>query len=270
MARSYLLYGPAGTWKSSFPLVDATPDHRISFNELEAGGFDRAARRLQIPEGAVKLNRFKRPFDGLEQIGAIIKTGSGNVMPQLRYELDGWVDMFSEFSRTFMADVQAGYTPVTDTVTRCWLMLRQFYNELVQKATGGNADNLGQMKFTAPNDIMLQLLEYPKAYGQDSIWIAHEERVFGSDPPVYQADTMKEVPNNVDVTLRFKLVQNQGVATMMKGGEVGQLVGLEIPSPTLRGINAILDLVSTLEAEGESWEKDAEWLLASAKLRGLY
>lgn len=269
MSRSYLLYGPSGTWKSSFPLVDATPEHPLSYHEIEAGGFDRAARRLRLSEGAVLLHRHPQPFNNLEQIGAIVKTNSGNAMPQLQYELDGWVDMFSGYANTFMADVKAGMTPVTDTATRLWLVCRNFYNELVQKA-GAKADSLGQLKYTEPKSIHLSLLEFPKAYGVDSVWIAHEERVFGSDPPVYQADCMAEVPNNVDVTLRFKLVQNQGVATIMKGGEAGSLVGLEIPQPTLKKVNAILDVVALMEAEGEPYEHDAEDLLTQAKLRGLF
>ena len=271
MARSYLFWGQSATWKTSAALLDATPEHPVSYQELEAGGFRRATDRLDIPEGAIYLRQHKRPFDGLEQIGSIIKTNAGNVMPQLKYELDGWVDMFSSFTRSYTDDIRAGRRPVVDTATRCWLMLRQFYNEMVQKATAGrDADNLGQMKFTTPNDLMLQLLEYPKAYDIDSVWIAHEEREFGSDPPIYKADTMKEVPNNIDVSLRFKLVSNKGVATFTKGGEVGDLVGLEVPEPTLRKFNAILDIYPVLLKEDGEVEKDADYLISQATLRGLY
>ncbi len=268
MARSNLFWGASATWKTSAALLDATPENPVSYHELEAGGFRRATSRLDIPEGAIYLHQYKRPFDGLEQIGQVIKTDKGNVMPQLRYELDGWVDMFSEFANNYMDDIKQHRRPVIDTATRAWLMVRQYYFELVQKATNGrDADNLGQMKFTTPNDIMLQLLEYAPAYDIDSVWIAHMNDY---NPEDIKPDTMKEVLPNVDVSLRFRLVSNKGVATFTKGGEVGSLVGLDVPEPTLSKVNAILDLVATLEREGETYERDAEYLLNVAKIRGLY
>lgn len=278
MARSYLLYGPAGTRKTSFVLIDAEPAHPISFHELEAGGFDRAAKRLRLSEGAVLLHRHPQPFNNLDQISQMAlgmagpqvdKTKAGNAMPQLVYELDGWVDMFSKFNLAFQTDIRAGMIPVIDTATRLWLNCRNFYNELTEKMKA-NTDNLGQLKFTEPKSIHLSLLEFPKAYGVDSVWIAHEEREFGSDPPKFKADCMAELPNNVDITLRFRLSSNGAVAEVMKGGEAGNLVGMEIPEPTLKRVNAIFDVVGVLDAEGEPYEKDADVLLDHAKLRGLF
>ncbi len=269
MARSYLLWGPEGTWKTSFALEDACPESPASYHELEAGGFTRATKRRKFPEGSIFVHKHQQPFNNLEQIGQVIRTSGGNAMPQLKYHLEGWVEMASGFINDYTADIKAGKRPVVDTATRCWPMLRNFYYELVQDI-GADADKLGQLKYSEPKSIHASLLEFPKAYDIDSVWIAHQKQEYDSDPVKYIPDCWEEVANNIDVSLRFRLSGTTGIATIQKGGEAGMLVGLDISEPTLKKVNAIIDVYMAMMAEGEPVERDADVLLMEAKMRGLY
>ncbi len=272
MARTYLLWGPAGSGKTTFALRDATLTEPVWYAELEPGGFRRAASRMTLAEGEVLVSTYPTPMQELENLLAGIPSlgGKGGLHSDLDSQLEGWQELLNNVVSGMIQAVKSGQRPVFDTATRYWYIIRQAYEEMVQKA-GAKAESIGQLKFTWPNKIMLQSHEFPLAYGLDVIWIAHQDTVFNSDPPIYKPDTWKELPNMVDVVLRFRVENSVPVARIVKGAESGMaLQNLDIPEPTLYKCNAILDLVATLEREGETYERDAEYLLNVAKIRGLY
>lgn len=271
MARTYLASGPAGSGKTTFALADATPENPVAYKGMEPGGFDRAAKRLRLSEGAVINDYYPIP----EELDALLSAmptlgGKGGLKADLSYQLDGWVDVLNKLVTGMMASSKAKQRPVFDTATRFWLILRNAYEEMVQKATGKDAESIGQLRYTWPNKVHMQVHEFPINYGLDVIWIAHETTVFNSDPPIYKPDCWKELEGLVDVALKFRVAGNVPTARIDKGAEVGMSVrGMEIEYPTLKKVNAILDVVSLLDAEEEPYEKDAESLLVQAKLRGL-
>ncbi len=272
MARTYLASGPAGTGKTTFALADATPEHPVAYKGMEPGGFDRAAKRLRLSEGAVINDYYPIP----EELDALLMAmpalgNSGGLKADFKYQLDGWAQLLNSLVTGMMQSSKAHQRPVFDTATRFWLILRNAYEELVQKATGKEAESIGQLRYTWPNKVHMQVHEFPINYGLDVVWIAHETTVFGSDPPVYKADCWRELEGLVDVALKFMVRQNKPIARIDKGAEVGMSVrGIEIEYPTLYKVNAILDVVGELDAEAEEYEKDAEYLLNVAKIRGLY
>lgn len=268
MARSYLLSGPAGTWKSSFGIVDATPEDPVDYHEWEPGGFKRAAQRLNLHPDAVTVHKYRIPFQELEQLGEakVILTGSGSPMPQLRYELKGWTEEAARFAHEYMDGIKAKRRPIVDTATRLWLALRQSFEQEVQDATnGGDARKLDRLKYTTPNAQMVGVLEWPNDE-MDSIFISHEKQVWDSNPPIYVPDTMAEVETTVDVHLRFRLVAGKAVATIKKGAEVGALVGLEIEQPTLRKVNLLLDVAAAISANESEMPDTAEGIFRLGRM----
>lgn len=271
MSRTFLLWGVAGTGKTTFAIEDATPDEPVWFAELEPGGFRRAARRLKLPEGAVQVESYLTPQGELQSLLDAIPLVSSGGKVDIRYDLEGWLELLNRIVTDMMKTTQAGLRPVFDTGTRWWLIVRNAFQEMVQKATAAEYEKLDQQKYTWMNKVHLQVHEFPVAYDKDVIWIAHRDTVFRSDPPVYKPDCWKELPGMVDVSLEFRLVGNVPTARIDKGDEVGMtLLNLNIPYPTLRKVNAILDVTSILENEGEEFDKDAESLLIAAQMRGLY
>ncbi len=273
MARTYLLWGPAGSGKTTFALADATPEHPVAYKGMEPGGFDRAAKRLRLNEGAVINDYYPFPEKELLNLlnGSPELWASGGVKPDLSYKLEGWEELLGRIVSGMMTSSKMKQRPVFDTATRFWLIVRNAYEESVQDLSAAEIDKLGQKKFTWPNKVHTQVHEFPLAYGLDVIWIAHETTVFGSDPPVYKADCWKELEGSVDVVLRFSVKDRKPVAKITKGAEVGMTVkDLEVIEPTLGKLNALLDVVAELEAEGTEVERDTEYLLATASNRGLY
>lgn len=272
MSRTFLCWGPAGTGKTTFALADATPESPVAYKELEPGGFRRAASRMRLSEGAVAVESFPTPMQELETLLSGIPTlgGKGGLHSDFSYKLDGWIELLNNIVHSMMATSKAGQRPVFDTATRYWYIIRQAYEEMVQKATGAESEKIGQLKFTWPNKIMLQTHEFPMNYGLDVVWIAHQDTVFNSDPPIYKPDCWKELPGMVDVSLQFRIQNNKPVARIDKGAESGiALRGLDIEEPTLSKVNTILNVAEALAAEGEEIEKNTDYLLAQGKLRGL-
>lgn len=272
MARTYLCTGPAGTGKTTFALADASPEHPVAYKGMEPGGFDRAAKRLKLGEGAVINDYYPAPESELENllIGTPELWASGGVKPELNYNLAGWQELLGKIVSGMMASSKMHQRPVFDTATRFWLIVRNAYEESVQGLPAVEIDKLGQKKFTWPNKVHMQVHEFPLAYGLDIVWIAHETQVFNSDPPVYKPDCWKELEGMVDVSLKFTIKDRKPVAKITKGASVGMTVmGLEIVEPTLGKLNALLDVVDQLEYEGEEVPRDSEMLLSLAKLRGL-
>lgn len=274
MARTFLLWGPAGTGKTTFALEDATEQNPVAYKELEPGGFRRAARRLKLSEGAVQVDTYPTPMQELETLLAGIPElgGKGGLKADFNYKLDGWVEVLNSLVRSTMQTSQAGSRPVFDTATRFWYIVRQAYEEMVQKATGADVEMIGQLKFTWPNKIHLQVHEFPIAYNLDVVWISHEATMFNSDPPIYKPDCWKELEGMVDCSLRFRIVNNKPVARITKGAEVGMtLRGVDVEEPTLRKLNTVLDTAAILHDEGEPLERirDVGYLLSQGKLRGL-
>lgn len=272
MARTYLAWGPAGTGKTTFALADATPDNPVAYKELEPGGFRRAASRMRLDEGSVVVESFPTPMQELETLLSGVPTvgGKGGLHSDFSYQLDGWIELLNNVVHSMMTTSKAGQRPVFDTATRYWYIIRQAYEEMVQKNTGAKAESIGQLKYTWPNKIMLQTHEFPMSYGLDVIWIAHQDSVFNSDPPIYKPDCWKELPGMVDVSLQFRVQNNKPVARIVKGAESGMVLqGLDVEEPTLAKLNTILDVAAALISEGEAVEKNAEQLLALGKLRGL-
>lgn len=274
MSRTFLLWGPAGTGKTTFALEDATPENPVAYKELEPGGFRRAARRLKLSEGAVQVDTYPTPMQELETLLAGMPElgDKGGLKADFSYNLDGWVQLLNDLVMSTMETSKAGMRPVFDTGTRFWYIVRQAYEEMVQKATGANIDKIGQLKFTWPNKIHLQVHEFPMAYNLDVIWIAHEAKVFNSDPPIYNPDCWRELEGMVDCSLRFRVVDNKPIARIDKGAEVGMLLKyLDVPEPSLKKLNTILDIAPILQEEGESMEniRDVDFLLRMGKLRGL-
>lgn len=272
MPRTHLPWGPAGSGKTTYALADATPQAPVTYIELEPGGFRRSAGRLRLSEGAVEVVSCPTPLQELETLLAGIPTlgNKGGLHADFSYKLDGWVETLNTIVYAVMNAAKSGHRPVIDTGTRFWYIVRQAYEEMVQKATGKAGEEIGQLKYTWPNKLHLQVHEFPIAYGLDVVWIAHQDTVFNSDPPIYKPDCWKELPGMVDVSLQFRIAGGVPTARIDKGAESGlTLRNLDIPYPTVKRVNQILDVVPILEVEGEEVPRDAEALITLAKLRGL-
>lgn len=270
MARTYLLSGPDGSGKTTFAVADATPDSPVAYKGMEPGGFERATKRLKLGEGAILNEYFPPPEDELENLLGGIPLISGGGKVDFRYELDGWVKLLSDIANSMMASSKVGQRPVFDTATRLWLIIRNAFQEMCQKTTAADFEKLDQQKYTWPNKVHMQMHEFPYKYELDVIWVAHQDTVFRSDPPVYKADCWRELPGMVDVHLVFTIENGVPVGRIDKGAEVGMTVrGLKIPEPTLSKVNSILDVVGVLEAEGLEVPKDSGELLVLAGMRGL-
>lgn len=251
MARTYLLWGPKGTWKTSFALEEASESDPVSYHELELGGFKRAATRMGLDPKNLpswfRLHQYRTPVPELESMGTVVLSSKGNPMPQVRYDLNGWTEIIADFNSNYMQDCKDGYRPVTDTQTRLWLAQRQAYEQQIQEATnGGDSAKLDRLKYTTPNARMSGASEFAASYDLDAIFIAHEKQVYNSEPAVYVSDTWGEAETFVDVSLRFRLQGGRGVAKVDKGAEAGVLVGLDIPDPTLAKVSLILDNAALL------------------------
>ncbi len=273
MARTFLATGMAGTGKTTFALADASPENPVAYKGMEPGGFDRAATRLRLSEGSVVNDYYPAPENELETLLAGIPTlgGKGGLKADFHYQLDGWSEILNRLVTGMMASSRAGQRPVFDTATRFWLIVRNAYEEMVQKATGAEAESIGQLRYTWPNKVHMQVHEFPIKYGLDVVWISHETQVWNTDPPQYKPDCWKELEGMVDVSLKFFIRDRKPIARITKGAEVGMTVkDLEVEEPTLKKLNALLDVVAILEAEDEEVERDAEALLIQAKIRGLY
>ncbi len=275
MARSYLLWGSAGTGKSNFGLEDASEESPVSYHEWEPGGFRRAATRLGFNEDNlppfIRLHKYRVPVQELESLGEIQVTRNGNVLPQLKYKLDGWTVLLAEFNQTYMQDCKDGFRPITDTCTRLWLCQQQTWEQQVQEATnGGDSAKLDRLKYTTPNSRMTGAMEFAGAYNLDAIFIAHEKPVYNSDPPITTPDAWRETEGLVDLCLRFAIKGRLPVARITKGAEFGMLLqGLEIPEPSLSKLNTIMSVVAALASENEEVPLDTDTLLNLGKMRGL-
>lgn len=271
MARSYLLWGPAGTGKTTFAIADATPEQPAWYAELEPGGFRRAARRLKLDEGAIQVESYLTPQGELESLLDALPILSTGGKVDIKYDLEGWTELLNRIVSDMMKATRQGQRPIFDTATRWWLIVRNAFQQMTQQVSGPDFDKLDQQKYTWPNKVHLQVHEFPIAYNQDVIWVSHQDAVFRSDPPVFKPDCWRELAGMVDVSLQFRIVGDVPTARIDKGAEVGMtLRNLDIPYPTLKKVSAILDVTSVLEDEGEIVEKDAEALLDVAKMRGLY
>lgn len=270
MTRIHLWFGPNGTGKTRAALEGASADQPVGYFELEPGGYKRASGGMQVPNGAIELKKFRVPATELEQMGTI-KTGeAGGLMPQLRYKLEGWVEVLTAFTAAYMEACKAGKRPVIDTATRLWLMQRQAYEQQVQDATGKEAEKLGQLKYTAPNARMISVAEYAERYDLDLILIAHEDTVFNSSPPEYKPDTMKELVNLADVVLRFRIKNKVPVATIWKGAEAGlDMKDKEIEWPTLERVNLVLDCAAAIRGNQMPMPESIEDILNTGKLLGV-
>lgn len=275
MARSYLLSGAAGTGKSNFGLENASEENPVSYHEWEPGGFRRAATRLGFDEknlpSFIRLHKYRVPIQELESLGEIQVTQKGNVLPQIKYKLEGWTTLLAEFNQTYMQDCKDGFRPIVDTCTRLWLCQQQAWEQQVQEATnGGDSAKLDRLRFTTPNSRMTGATEFAGAYDLDAIFIAHERQVFNSDPPIYVPDAWRETEGLVDLCMRFIIRDRKPTARITKGAEFGMLLqGLEIPEPTLSKVNTIMDVVAALASENEEVPLDAGMLLSLGKMRGL-
>ncbi len=256
MSRSHLWFGRNSTGKTKAALDGATPDHPVSYHELEYNGFKRGSNRLHLDEGAVLVVRDR------------VVAGVG-VLPQLEYRLEGWAELIAEFNANYKADCSKGYRPVVDTATRLWLAQRNAFEQQVQNAASkAAADALGQLRYTAPNSRMIGAATHGLEYFDlDTILIAHEDTIFGTT--TLKADTMKEIENLVDVVLRFEWKGNGPVATFWKGAEAGQLKGKEISEPTLAKVNLIVDCAAALEHEGMGMPESVEDILMQGRLLGV-
>ncbi len=269
MPRTYLCSGLAGAGKTTFAIADASPEHPVAYKGMEPGGFERAAKRLRLGEGSVINDYYPAPENELETLLAgIPRVGQGGgLKADFHYKLDGWVEILNRLVTGMMASSKAGQRPVFDTATRFWLIVRNAYEEMVQKAVSKEAESIGQLRYTWPNKVHMQVHEFPIKYGLDVIWIAHETSVFGSDPPIYKPDCWKELENMVDVSLKFFVRDRKPIARIDKGAEVGMVLkGLEVEEPTLSKLSTILDTAGALEAEGEDVPRDSAQLLTMGEI----
>lgn len=275
MARTFLPWGPNGSGKSTFGIADASEEEPISYHQFEPSGFRRAAIRLGLNENNlpswIRLHKYHVPVQEMESMGVVQVTRNGNVLPQVRYELKGWTEVIAQYNQNYMDDCKAGYRPITDTTTRLWLAQQQAWEQQVQEATnGGDSAKLDRLKFTTPNARMSGAMEFAGAYELDAIFIAHEGSVYNSDPPIAKPDAWKESENLADVSLRFRVSDRTPIATIVKGAESGMaLKGLDVPEPTLKKLNCILDAAAALAVEHEEIPRDAEQLLNMGRLMGL-
>lgn len=257
MARSYLCWGPQGSTKSSFGLAEAGPDNPISYHLFEPGGFKRAATRLGLDEknlpSWVRLHKYVMPTPELDSMGQVIVGQTGRAQANLYYRLDGWVDVIAAFNTNYMTDCKDGYRPVVDTVTELWNAQQNAIKQQLQDATNGtNADYLDQLRYGAPNSRMMGAMHFARNYDLDAVFVAHEKEKFNPDrnsvaPTEYIMDSWKKTEDQVDCSLRFRLVGNKPVARIEKGAEVGlDIKGLDIEYPTLTKVSEFLDCAAKL------------------------
>lgn len=240
--RIYLVFGASFTGKTTFALGE-DEDDVVDYFELEPGGYRRASSGIKFPE-RINKHKLRTPLTELEDIGRIV-VGANGAAPQPAHHLEGWMEVYGDFLKLYMAGLKGPGRPVIDTATRLWLMVRQSFAEQLQKATGSDLVTLDQLKYTAPNARMTQVVEAPERMGKDIVLIAHEDTVFGTS--ILKADTFKEIQNMADVTLRFQAIDGKPVATIFKMGEGGMsLVGRQIVEPTLLKVNGILDAAAKL------------------------
>ncbi len=244
MSRTWLVLGAAGTGKSTFAL---SGEGVVDYYEFDPGSFDRAA--ISLPEGKVNLHRFTPPLTAL-----IPPTHISTINPAVPisvHKLEGWSEMFWEFVGFYLPALgQDGY-PIIDTETRLWLCIRQGFLQEVQEATGQEKERLNSLAYTEPNARYSQVITAPKIKGKDLVLLSHEKEVWTNDTPtgVFAHDGYKEAPNLADCTLRFTLRDRKPLATIMKAGTGGlELIGREVPEPTLPLMNAILDAASKLRS----------------------
>lgn len=242
--RIWLIFGSNGTGKTTFALGE-NKDDLIDYLELEPGGYRRAATGLAHPE-RITVHKLRTPLTEIEDVGRIV-VGANGTAPQPAHYLEGWNDVYGEFLKAYMNGLKGPARPVIDTATRLWLLVRQSFSEQLQKATGSDLVTLDQLKYTAPNARMLQIAEAAERYDKDLVLIAHEDTVFGTSQ--IKPDTMKEMPNVADITLRFRVQDSRPVATIFKLGEGGMdLLGRDIENPTLAKVNLILDGAAKLRS----------------------
>lgn len=258
MSRIYLLFGPNFTGKTSFALGEDEED-KVDYYEFESGGYRRASPSIRNPE-RITIHKFRAPLADLNDLGTVSVGERGGTAPSAVYNLNGWLETYQDFRKTYRKNLKDGTArPVLDTATRLWLIVRNGWQQQLQDATKNDEARLDQLKYTEPNARMMQIAEEPEYFDRDLVLIAHEDTVFNSNPPVYKPDTFKELPNVADVTLRFKVVGGKPIATIFKMGEGGlDLIDMEIPEPSLKKVNLLLDCAAALRRAGLAMPKTSK------------
>jgi hypothetical protein len=269
--RVILVYGVSYTGKTTFVMGEDDDDY-VDYYEMERGGWRRA--ELGIPhKERVSIHTYRTPATDLAELGTVMVGEKGGTAPRPAQKLEGWLETYVSFKDTFIAGLSGPGRPVIDTGTRTFLLISNGWSEQLQKATGNAVASLDQLKYTAANSRMTQLVDEPEKYGKDLMIISHEETKFGTS--IIQADGYKHLPGMSDIILRFVLKDDKPVAIINKFAEAGfALNGLEIEQPTLKKVKLLLDCAVAIRTggypmpEGDDETSQYEAIVAQGKMLG--
>lgn len=266
MGKVIVVFGEAGTGKTTFALSGSKPAH---YFEWDSGSFERAATGLNLQEDDVVLHQYPAPLTNLMDMGVLAVGSKGGYAPATGHTLVGWKDLFWGFVKDYLESLKLPGYPVIDTDTKLYLAIRQAFLEQVQDAVGPEQDRLTSLQYTEPLARKSQIMDAARQHGKDLILLAHEKEVYLNDKPtgILIPDTHKETVAMADCTLRFTLEDKRPVATIYKAGTGGlELIGMKIPEPTLTGMNRVLDIASALRRQGLPIPDTYDGLMAAGQM----
>ena len=264
--RVILVFGRSFTGKTTFAL-GTEKDDIVDYYEFERGGWRRASIGVPYPE-RIRVHSYRTPLTDLESEGEVVMSAKGGTGSRPVQALQGWEELYLDFKAEFKKNLENGPgRPVIDTGTRLWLLVSSAWNQQLQNATGNTLASLDQLKFTAANIRMNQILDAAERVDKTLIVISHEERDFKTE--AIQADGYKHLPGLADFTLRFTIEDKRPVATFWKSGEAGQDVQeMTMKEPTMERVHRVLDCAAALRRAGLPMPGSVEEIIEQGEMVG--
>lgn len=266
MSWIYYICGPTRSGKSTFALSGVKEGRSVHYHELDTGSYRRANIGLGDLEKNITLYKYFTPSDALTGEGKLVVTGRGNPMPQLLYDLDGWIETWDQFRKNYVAGFKEEGYVVLDTESMLWLIVRNAVTELMQTVT--DKDVLGRLKFSEPNNRMLSVVKYAKDKDVDLVMTAHEkEQWVGNEPTgLLIPDGWSHMSDEADIVLNFKVENKKPVATVSKSAAAGlEVVGMKIVEPTMQIMSEFIVAARGLKEEEIPVPDSYDKLISTAK-----
>ena len=263
MSRIHLVYGEAGTGKTTYALSGEGP---VDYYEFDAGSYERAAAGMNISTD-VRVHRYYSPLTNILAQGRLSVGERGGIAPSAVHRLTGWKELFWQFVEDYLKNLDGDGRPVFDTETKMWLLIRQAFLQEVQDAAGPERERLDQLQYTEPNARHSQIIEAAKIKGKGLVMLAHQKELFVNDKGSGQLvmDGYKEAPNMADCTLRFTLRNKAPTATIIKAGAGGlELIGMELTAPTMGRVNELLSAAEAIRRAGMIMPESADEIIETA------
>ena len=262
MSHTTLVYGPAGTIKSSF--AGSNPAILNWWAELDAGGFERAGFNKDDPR--FQFHEYHPPLAALLDFGRMAFDTKGQVVPHNQRTEAGYMALADQLRDEFMeALISDSIGQITfDTATILWELFQNARDEEVRLA-GKNDQRLGQLRYTEPNRWMRGFISAPKVADKDFVMTCHAAEEWKGTGEAraatgnYIPKGFGEMENYADVVLRMLIVGKKPVGRIMKVGRGGlSLIGMEIEEPTLPKLYTLLDAADMIRAAGLSVPEEYE------------